>query len=71
MGNKGSGKTPSGNDSRSDTKNPNNPAHKSAHDNRSNQMNPNHSPTKGPGGASPANNPPGGGGRPGSDSSKH
>ena len=38
-GNKGS--APSPNDQRSDVKNPNNPAHKSAQDNRSNQMNPN------------------------------
>ncbi|GEM_PF-1290651 len=42
---KGSGK--SGNSQRSDVKNPNNPAHKSASDNRSNQMNPNHAPSKG------------------------
>ena len=32
---------PSPNDQRSNVKNPNNPAHKSAGDNRSNQMNPN------------------------------
>ena len=33
------------NDQRSNVKNPNNPAHKSAGDNRSNQKNPNHEPT--------------------------
>jgi len=38
---------PSPNDQRSDTKNPNNPAHKQADDNRSNQLNPNHGPSKG------------------------
>ncbi len=38
---KDGGKTPTPNDQRSDTLNPNNPAHKSAQDNRSNQMNPN------------------------------
>lgn len=36
-----------GNDQRSNTKNPNNPAQKSAQDNRANQKNPNHQPTKG------------------------
>lgn len=35
------------NDQRSDSKNPNNPAHKQGQDNRSNQLNPNHAPTKG------------------------
>lgn len=35
------------NDQRSDVKNPNNPAQKSAQDNRANQLNPNHAPTKG------------------------
>ena len=39
--------TPTPNDQRSNTKNPNNPAHKQAQDNRSNQLNPNHQPTKG------------------------
>jgi len=39
-------KTPSPNDNRSNTKNPNNPAHKAAQDNRANQKNPNHKPTK-------------------------
>lgn len=38
---KDSGKTPTPNDQRSDTKNPNNPAQKASQDNRSNQMNPN------------------------------
>jgi len=38
---------PARNDQRSNVKNPNNPAHKSAADNRSNQKNPNHAPTKG------------------------
>lgn len=33
------------NNQRSDTKNPNNPAHKQDGDNRSNQKNPNHEPT--------------------------
>lgn len=42
-----SDKTPNPNDQRSDTKNPNNPAHKVAQDNRANQLNPNHQPTKG------------------------
>lgn len=37
---KDSGK-PTPNDQRSNSMNPNNPAHKSAQDNRSNQMNPN------------------------------
>jgi hypothetical protein len=37
----------SDNNQRSNTKNPNNPAHKSAVDNRSNQKNPNNSATKG------------------------
>lgn len=37
---------PTPNDQRSDTKNPNNPDHKSAQDNRANQINPNHAPTK-------------------------
>jgi hypothetical protein len=35
-----------GNDQRSDAKNPNNPAHKSAQDNKSNQQNPNHADSK-------------------------
>ncbi len=39
--------TPTPNDQRSNVKNPNNPAQKSAQDNRSNQLNPNHQPTKG------------------------
>jgi hypothetical protein len=34
-------KTPSPNDQRSNTLNPNNPAHQSANNNRSNQLNPN------------------------------
>ena len=38
---------PSPNDQRSNVKNPNNPAHKSAGGNRANQKNPNHAPTKG------------------------
>lgn len=38
--------TPTPNDQRSDVKNPNNPANKSAQDNRANQLNPNHQPTK-------------------------
>jgi hypothetical protein len=38
---KDSGKTPTPNDQRSNTKNPNNPAQKASQDNRSNQMNPN------------------------------
>lgn len=49
---KDSGKTPTPNDQRSNTKNPNNPAQKASQDNRSNQMNPN----------SPRHNTPGGGG---------
>ena len=39
--------TPTPNDQRSNVKNPNNPAQKSAQDNRSDQLNPNHQPTKG------------------------
>ncbi|MEM0996487.1 MAG: hypothetical protein AAGN35_05390 [Bacteroidota bacterium] len=42
-----SDKTRSGNDQRSDTKNPNNNEHKQAQDNRANQRNPNHSKSKG------------------------
>ncbi|MFP2928872.1 hypothetical protein ACLESO_27470 [Pyxidicoccus sp. 3LG] len=50
---KDSGKTPSPNDQRSNTKNPNNPAQKSAQENRSNQMNPNNNPRHNtPGGGS-------------------
>ncbi len=41
-------KKPSPNDQRSNTKNPNNQAHKAAKDNRANQLNPNHEPTKSP-----------------------
>lgn len=40
-------RTPKPNDQRSNVKNPNNPAFKSARDNRANQLNPNHRPTKG------------------------
>ncbi len=40
-------KSPSPNDQRSNTMNPNNPAHKATRDNRANQLNPNHAPTKG------------------------
>jgi hypothetical protein len=40
-------KSPSPNDQRSNTMNPNNPAHKATRDNRANQLNPNHPPTKG------------------------
>lgn len=47
-------KTPTPNDQRGDSKNPNNPAHKAAQDNRSNQLNPNHAPTKGGGGSKPS-----------------
>jgi hypothetical protein len=36
------------NDQRSNSKNPNNPAHKSAQDNRSNQLNPNQQPRHDP-----------------------
>ena len=39
--------TPTPNDQRSDVKNPNNSAQKTAQDNRSNQLNPNNQPTKG------------------------
>lgn len=39
--------TPTPNDQRSDVKNPNNPAQKSAQDNKANQLNPNHQPSKG------------------------
>ena len=39
---------PTPNDQRSNVKNPNNPAQKSAQGNRSNQLNPNNQPTKGP-----------------------
>jgi hypothetical protein len=39
--------TDKSNDQRSNVKNPNNPAHKSAQDNRANQINPNNSATKG------------------------
>ncbi|MCP3142920.1 hypothetical protein [Pyxidicoccus xibeiensis] len=66
---KDSGKTPSPNDQRSNTKNPNNPAQKSAQENRSNQMNPNnprHS-TNTPGGGSSGGTS-GGGFTPGSGS---
>ncbi|TXT58950.1 MAG: hypothetical protein BAJALOKI2v1_280041 [Promethearchaeota archaeon] len=41
------GKNRSSNDDRSDSKNPNNPAHKAAMDNRSNQLNPEHRESKG------------------------
>ena len=42
-----SNKTPSPNDQRSNVKNPNNPAYKSAQDNRADQLNPNNAATKG------------------------
>ncbi|AKF84372.1 hypothetical protein SAMN05443572_116144 [Myxococcus fulvus] len=69
MGNKGSGKTPSANDQRSVSKNPNNPAHKSSQDNRANQMNKEHAPSKGPGNTIPGGAP--GSGQPGSNPPKH
>lgn len=40
-------KKQSPNDQRSDSKNPNNPAHKKSQDNKSNQKNPNHAQSKG------------------------
>jgi len=43
-GDKGGEQMPS--NQRADSKNLNNPSHKSAMDNRSNQMNPNHAPSK-------------------------
>ena len=43
-GGKGSGK--SANDQRSNSMNPNNPAHQASTDNRSNQLNPNHEDTE-------------------------
>ncbi|NTX10676.1 hypothetical protein HUA74_35680 [Myxococcus sp. CA051A] len=70
MGNKGSGKTPSANDQRSDTKNPNNPSQKSAQDNRSNQMNPNHGGSKSPPSTTPGGTP-GGNGRPDPSKNNH
>ena len=39
--------SPSSNDNRSNSKNPNNPAQKASQDNRANQKNPNHNPSKG------------------------
>ncbi len=62
----GSGRTPTPNDQRSNTKNPNNPAQKAAQDNRSNQLNPNsprHSSNTqggGTGGSTPGSNSGGG-----------
>jgi hypothetical protein len=46
MSKKGNGNK-TGNDQRSDSKNPNNPAEKAAADNKSNQQNPNHAGSKG------------------------
>jgi hypothetical protein len=47
MGTQNQSKPQTSNDQRSNTQNPNNPAHKAAGDNRANQLNPNNAPTKG------------------------
>lgn len=47
MGTQNQSKPQASNDQRSNTQNPNNPAHKAAGDNRANQLNPNNAPTKG------------------------